>query len=181
MMASITARKAQLLGDAPGMFPPGISKSPRSGMDRWGSPPCTLLNLLSPKYRANKSLLTPWGLPAVSHAGTILPHPNSLVRFDRTGVVDSTIHHIILPCHHCNLYIFCHLFCLLAHIIMLFSVLGTTVQHLHDLLSPYLWSPSPTNVLNSSFVCWHLAQHMLTSHSYCSRLCTFTVTISYSQ
>lgn len=47
---------------------------------------------------------------AMSHTGTVLPHPNSLVRFDRTRVVDSTIHHIILPCHHCNLYIFCHLF-----------------------------------------------------------------------
>lgn len=119
----------------------------------------------------------------MSHAGTVLPHPNSLVRFDRTRVVDSTIHHIILPCHHCPLNIFCNLFCLLAHIIMLFPVLGITVQHLHDLLSPYPWSPSPTNVLNSSFVCWHLAQHMLTwSSSHVSELLSQTLHIySYHQ
>lgn len=122
-----------------------------------------------------------WCLSAVTQQGLSCLILNSLVRFDRTRVVYSTIHYIILPCHHCNLHIFYHLFCLLAHIIKLFAVVGTTAQHLNDLLSPYSWSPSPTNVLNSSFVCWHLAQHMLTSQSYCSRLCTFTVTISYSQ
>lgn len=77
----------------------------------------------------------------------------------------STINHMILPCHHCHLCIHCILFCLLAHIITLFPVLGDTVQHLHDLLAPYPWSPKSTNVLNYSFVCWHLAQHMLTRNS----------------